>query len=468
MDTPAAPARTPLASEMAAHVSRLRTCFNSGRTRPLSWRRAQLEAVDRMLTERSAELLAALAADLGKPDLEAYSHEVVFCQNEAKLALKKLASWAKPERVPTSLVAQPGRSVLMPEPLGVVFIISPWNFPLQLMIAPLVGAIAAGNCALLKPSELSVHTSKLLAEIIPKYLDNEAFVVVEGGVAETAALLEQRFDHIFFTGSPRVGRIVMAAAAKHLTPVTLELGGKCPCIVDHDANLDVAARRIVWAKFVNAGQVCLAPDHLLVHEQVYDRLIERLVATVREFFGDDPKASPDYGRIINAEHVRRLAKLLDGENVAIGGDVDEQARYIAPTIIRDVGEDSALMEDELFGPLLPVLRVANVDAAIASVNSRSKPLALYVFSENKRTVESVLARTSSGGAIVNHLLMHVSVPALPFGGVGESGMGGYHGRASFDTFSHRKSVLYKGTGIDPSLMYPPYTEDKKKWIKRLM
>lgn len=453
---------------IAATVERLRRTFDAGTTRPLSWRRAQLEAIVRMLDEGSDSILAALRADLGKSELESFSGEISFVAQEAKRTLAQLRGWTRAESVRTTLLAQPGRSRIVREPLGVVLIIAPWNFPLQLALGPLVGAIAAGNCALIKPSELSSHTSKLIAELVERYLDHDAFAVVEGAVPETTALLEQRFDHIFFTGSPRIGRVVMMAAAQHLTPVTLELGGKCPCIVDRHANLRVAARRICWGKFTNAGQICLAPDYLLVHDEVYDPFVELLRATVREFFGEDPQHSADYGRIIDVRHVRRLAKLLEGETLVIGGQIDEDQRYIAPTIIRDVSEDSALMQEEIFGPLLPVLRIGDIDASISFVNARPKPLALYVFTQDKRASKAVIERTSSGGASINHTWLFASIPSLPFGGVGESGMGAYHGRHSFETFSHHKAVLEKGTGVDPDLIYPPYTDSKKKWIKRFL
>lgn len=449
-------------------VADARACFDSGRTRPLEWRIGQLEALDRMVRERQEDIHHALATDLGKPALEAYIAETSYVRGEIDLTKKKLRSWAKPERVWTTLTAQPGSSFIYREPLGVVLVIGPWNYPFQLVVAPLIGALAAGNTVVLKPSEVSAATSAMLARWIPEYLDRDAVRVVEGGVPETTALLAERFDHIFYTGNGGVGRIVMEAAAKHLTPVTLELGGKSPCIVDRDAALDVTARRIVFGKFYNAGQTCIAPDYVLCHEAVHDALVDRMKAALLEFFGPDPKKSPDYGRIINARHVKRLAPLIGSGRVAVGGEVDEAERYIAPTILTDVAPDSPVMADEIFGPVLPVLKVKNVDAAIAAVNARPKPLALYVFTESSDTHERVLSRTSSGGATVNHVWLHFAVHGLPFGGVGASGMGAYHGRASFETFSHRKGVLKKPTSIDPKIMYPPYDDAKVKWIKRLM
>ena len=456
------------AVEIPAAVGRLRAYFDRGRTRSVKWRRSQLEALVRFLDEQEEALAEALARDLGKPRLEALSYEIRFTRSEAKVALRQLARWVRPERVSTPLLVQPGRSRIHSEPLGVVLIIAPWNFPIQLTLSPLLAALAAGNCAVLKPSELAPACSSLLAAELPNYFDTEAVCVVEGAVEETTILLAQRFDHILFTGGPRIARIVMRAAAEHLTPVTLELGGKCPAIVDSEANLEVAARRICWGKFANAGQVCLAPDHLLVHEQVYEPLISALQATVREFFGSDPKASADYGRIVNERHVRRLAGLLEGASIVTGGEVDEAARYVAPTLIRDVGEDSPLMAEEIFGPLLPIVKISSVDEAIAKINARPKPLAVYVFSANDEVCRAVVERTSSGGAVVNHCLMHAANPGLPFGGVGESGMGSYHGRFGFDTFSHRKAVLHKPTAIDPKLMYPPYSERSSELLELLM
>ncbi len=450
-------------------VAKLRFTFDSGRTLPLDYRQEQLAALARFLVERESDIEQAIHQDLGRPAIEIYTSETAFVASEVALTRKKLRSWMKPKRVATSLVAQPGKSRIYREPLGVVLIIGPWNYPLQLVLAPLVGAIAAGNCAVIKPSEVVPTISGLLAEQLPKYLDSEAVKIIEGGVPETTELLEQRFDHIFYTGNGTVGRIVMEAAAKNLTPVTLELGGKSPCIVDHQADLDVTARRIVWAKFYNAGQTCVAPDYILVHDAVADALISRLKETIRTFFGDDPRLSPDYGRIVNERHHRRLMKLIPGSGeIVAGGEADVAARYIAPTILQNVKPDAPVMADEIFGPILPVLRVPSIERAIAFVNERPKPLALYLFSRDPLIQESVLERTSSGGVTINHALLHLTVPALPFGGVGASGMGAYHGRSSFDTFSHAKSVLVKPTWFDPSFFYPPYTNFTKRLIRKLL
>ncbi len=455
-------------SDIASIVKGARAVFDSGRTRPLDWRMRQLEGLASFLQVREAELGDALRQDLGKPALEAYVAEINFVAGEIETTKKRLASWMKPERVWTSLPVQPGRSSIVREPLGVVLVIAPWNYPLHLAIAPLVGALAAGNAAVVKPSEVAPATSAALARWLPQHVDPEAVKVVEGGVPETTELLAERFDLIFYTGNGTVGRIVMAAAAKHLTPVVLELGGKSPCIVDRDVDLDVAARRIVFGKFYNAGQTCVAPDYVLAHEAIEGPLLERIRATIRQFYGDDPKTSPDYGRIVNARHHQRLMKLVGSGEVVIGGEADEADRYLAPTVLRAVSPDSPVMAEEIFGPILPVLTVRSIDEAIAFVNARPKPLALYVFSSNDAVQDQVLERTTSGGATVNHVWLHLGVHGLPFGGVGESGMGAYHGRASFETFSHRKAVLRKPTSIDPSIMYPPYDAAKQRWLKRLL
>jgi aldehyde dehydrogenase (NAD+) len=449
-------------------VRALRAAFDGGRTRPYEWRIRQLDGLIALLQERETEILDALYADVGKPSLEAFTAEVAYTLGEAKLVRAKLKSWMKPESVSTSFLAQPGKSKIVREPLGVVLIIGPWNYPFQLVMGPLVGAIAAGNAVVIKPSEVAPRTSALIAKRLPEYVDGDAVRVIEGGVPETTALLAERFDHIFYTGNGAVGRIVMAAAAKHLTPVTLELGGKSPCIVDRDVSLDVAARRIVWGKYFNAGQTCVAPDYVLAHAEIHDRLLEALARTIREFYGEDPQRSSDYGRIVNARHHQRLMRLMESGEVVIGGEADEIDRYIAPTILRDVAPDAPVMADEIFGPILPVLKVPSIDAAISFVNERPKPLALYVFSNDARAQESVIERTSSGGATINHCWMHLAVAELPFGGVGESGMGAYHGKLTFETFSHRKAVLQKPTLIDPPLLYPPYDATKKKWLRRLL
>ena len=456
-------------AHIAQQVDALRSVFESGRTRSYEWRSEQLGALLTLLEREQASIAEALAADLGKPRLESWMSEVNEVATSVKFLRKNLKRWMKPERVKTPLPLQPGKSYILREPLGVALIIAPWNYPLLLSLNPLAGALAAGNVAVLKPSEVAPATSALLARLVHQYLDSEAVRVVEGGVPETTELLAARFDTIFYTGNGTVGRIVMQAAAKHLTPVTLELGGKSPCFIDASANLEVAAKRVVWGKFMNCGQTCVAPDYLLVHESVHDRFVGLLKQTIESFFGAQPETSKDYGRIVNERHLRRLLALLPGSgDVVVGGRADEATRFFAPTVLTNVSEDAPIMQDEIFGPILPVLRISDVEQAVRFVNVRPKPLASYVFAADDRVQERFVTATSSGGAIVNHVVLHLAVQGLPFGGVGPSGMGAYHGKHSFDAFSHRKAVLKKPTALDPSIMYPPYTDSKESWLKRLM
>jgi aldehyde dehydrogenase (NAD+) len=451
-------------------VARLRATFRSGKTKAVSWRREQLAEIERMLDEHEAAFVQALHDDLRRPSIEAYSADIGVTKGEVKYIRKHVASWAKAKNVVAPITVQPGRGKLIPEPLGVALIISPWNYPVYLLLTPLAAAIAAGNAVVLKPSELSPATSALLARLVPQYLDPDAVAIVEGGVPETTALLDQHFDHIFFTGSTRVGKVVMAAAARNLTPVVLELGGKSPAIVAGDADVAIAARRLIWGKHLNAGQTCIAPDYVLVESSVRDRLVDEMGKAVTEFLGRDTKASPDYCRIINDSHFERLSKLLAtaGGSVAFGGATDPTERFIEPTVIVDPDLDAGIMQEEIFGPLLPVVAVESIADAIEFVNDRPKPLALYVFSNSGDTVDQVIGNTSSGGACVNHTLLHITPTNLPFGGVGASGMGSYHGKAGFDAFSHTKSVLAKPAKPDVKLIYPPYTPLKERIIHRAL
>lgn len=449
-----------------AQVSRLRQTFESGRTRPLEWRRQQLKQLIAMHDDHADEFIVALHDDFGKPTFEAFTSDVGQGKMEAKSALKNLKKWTRPERI--GLFSVLGKARVLREPLGVVLIISPWNYPVGLLLSPLVGAIAAGNAVVLKPSEVTPHVSAVLAKRIPEYMDPDAIALVEGGVEETTALLEQRFDHILYTGNGNVARIVMQAAAKHLTPVTLELGGKSPCIVHKDADIETAARRIAWGKFTNAGQTCIAPDYILVHESKQAELVAALEKSVREFYGNDPKDTADYTRIVNSHHHKRLSTLMKDGVPAFGGDLDPDQCYIAPTVLLDAADDSRVMQEEIFGPILPIRKVRDIDEAIDFVNGREKPLALYLFTNDKTVENDVLNRTSSGGVCVNGTLMHIMDPRMPFGGVGPSGTGAYHGRHTFETFSHRKSVLTRGTRFDPKLMYPPYGKILTRLVRRFM
>ena len=450
------------------HLADLRATFRAGRTRPMAWRKQQLKRLRALLKENEQALADALHGDLRKSYFEAWSSEINFTVNEIDHSLAHLDEWARPQSVDTPIAYQPASSEIRKEPLGVTLIIAPWNYPVQLMLAPLAAAISAGNCAVLKPSEVAQHTATLLTKLIPQYLDGDAFRVVEGGVPETTALLEERWDHIFFTGSTTVGRIVMLAAAKHLTPVTLELGGKSPCIVAADAPMKVAARRILWGKVWNAGQTCVAPDYILVERGAEAKLLAAMKKTLAEFYPGETKASPDYARIISDRHFDRLVGLLEDQTVALGGDTDREQRYIEPTVVTGVDLQSPLMQEEIFGPILPIVPYDSLQEAIDFVNDREKPLALYVFTKKKKTAEAILQNTSSGGAAVNVSVLHLGVPDLPFGGVGPSGMGAYHGQAGFDCFSHTKSVFTKSALIDPPVLYPPYSELKKRVTRTLL
>jgi len=453
---------------VAAAVERLRHTFDSGKTRPIKWRLHQLAEIDRMLREHETDIAEALQADLGKCRFEAVMTEVSFVQAEAKYARKHLSGWMRPKRVRTPIMAQPGRSSIQPEPKGVVLIIAPWNYPMSMIMAPLVGAVAAGNCAILKPSEITQHTSSMLARLIPRYLDPEAFTVVEGGVPETTELLEQHFDHILYTGNERVARVVMTAAAKHLTPVTLELGGKSPCLVDKSADIEVAASRIAWGKFINAGQTCVAPDHVLVHREVATKFTEALAAKIREFYGQDAAQSPDYCRIASTRHTERFVKLLAGQKIHTGGRVDVAARYVEPTIVLDPPADSELMQEEIFGPVLPIITVEEMHEAVKFVADRPKPLALYLFSKSKALEHVVLSRLSAGSVCINDAVIFMVSPELPFGGIGNSGMGRYTGWYGFETFSHMKPVMKRSNRFDAPMRYPPYSEKKAKLMKLAM
>ncbi len=450
---------------VSATLARLRQTFESGKTRPIEWRLQQLSEIDRMLRDHESDFAEALKADLGKCRFEADLTETSFVQAEAKYARKHLEDWMRPQRVRTPLMAQPGKSYIQPEPKGVVLIIAPWNYPMSMVMAPLVGAVAAGNCAIMKPSEITSHTSAALARILPRYLDNEAFAVVEGGIPETTELLEQPFDHILYTGNERVARVVMAAAAKHLTPVTLELGGKSPCLIDKSADIEVAASRIAWGKFINAGQTCVAPDHVLVHREVATKFIETLSAKIREFYGDDPAQSPDYCRIASERHTERFVKLLEGQKIHTGGCIDVARRYVEPTIVLDPAPDSALMQEEIFGPVLPVITVDEMHHAIKFVADRPKPLALYLFSKSETLEDVVLSKLSAGSVCINDAVLFMVSPELPFGGVGNSGMGRYTGWYGFETFSHMKPVMKRSFRFDAPMRYPPYTDKKARLLK---
>ncbi|BBZ35891.1 aldehyde dehydrogenase family protein [Mycolicibacterium confluentis] len=447
-------------------LAETRRCFATGRTRSLEWRREQLLGIERLVSEQEPAIAEALAADLGRSAQESWLGDIASTKAEAAYARKHLKKWMRRQRVSLPLAQLPGRGWVQYEPLGVVLIIGPWNYPVYLSLGPLVAAVAAGNCAVIKPSELAPATSALLARLVPQYVDPEAVRVVEGDAAITQDLLAQGFDHAFFTGGTEIGRRIMAAAAPTLTPVTLELGGKSPVIITADADIDVAARRIAWIKLLNSGQTCIAPDYVLVERSVRDRFVAQLSACLREFRSEETVPAM---RIVNERHLDRLAAMLrttDGQ-IAYGGAVDRDALRMEPTVVVDPPVTDAVMAEEIFGPILPVITVDSVDRAVEYVNSGPKPLAAYVFTSSTRRGREIVDRIPSGGAVLNHVAMHCLVPQLPFGGVGASGMGAYHGRWGFEALSHRRAVLAKPAKPDPTFVYPPHTKRALALMRRL-
>uniref|UniRef100_A0AC34RGP4 Aldehyde dehydrogenase n=1 Tax=Panagrolaimus sp. JU765 TaxID=591449 RepID=A0AC34RGP4_9BILA len=453
-------------------VTKLRDSFNDGVMESLQSRRNQLEAFKKMIVDNQDAICDAIWKDLHKARIEVIAHETDFLISEISEAISNLKSWTAPTKVTKYVLQAMDSAYIKHDPLGVVLIIGAWNFPVRLLLAPMVGALAAGNTVVIKPSELSVNISALVAELIPKYLNENVVQVVQGGPAETTELLKERFDHIFYTGNPVVGRIIMRAAAENLTPVTLELGGKNPVIIDSGVDLQAVARRLVWGKFTNAGQICVTADYVLNLNPNKEELLKYMNEAIIEFYGENQKESPDYGRIINLRHFDRISKLLDGTSgdIVHGGDRDRDERYIQPTIVDNVKETDVLMSEEIFGPILPILTVENIESAIAFIKKREKPLSLYIFSTNSANIDMVTNKTSSGGIVINDLIMHLSLETLPFGGVGNSGMGNYHGKYTFDTFTHQKAVLHRPAGFERILFmrYPPYNENKLSWARRFV
>lgn len=448
-------------------VEAQREFFRTGATRDTQFRRDRIRELAAAIQRDRKLLLEALREDLGKPTFEAYVADISGVLAEADRAARNVASWARTRRVPTPGFLFPARSLVRPEPLGIALVIGPWNYPAALVLSPLVGALAAGNCAVLKPSELAPATSAAVASIISGCFDPSYVAVAEGGPEVSRALLAERFDYIFFTGGERVGRLVMEAAARNLTPLTLELGGKSPCIVEPDAGIERAARRIAWGKYFNAGQTCIAPDYLLVNRSVKGDLVEALKRNIRGFYGDDPRRSPDFARIVSDAHFERLCGLLEAGEVLAGGESDASDRYVAPTIIGGVSPGDPVMREEIFGPILPVMEYGDLGEAIDFVNERPKPLALYFFSADRAARERVLEETSSGGCCMNDVVVHFSNSSLPFGGVGSSGFGKYHGRWSFEAFSNMKAVVEKSFSLDAYVRYPPY-RNTLKLVQRLI
>uniref|UniRef100_A0A8C6NP12 Aldehyde dehydrogenase n=1 Tax=Nothobranchius furzeri TaxID=105023 RepID=A0A8C6NP12_NOTFU len=475
-------------------VAQARKAFESGRSRPLEYRIYQLKNLKRLFTERQKEIADAINKDLNRSEVGTQMFETLGLEGEINLIIRKLKEWAAPRPVEKNLMTLSDTVYIQPEPLGVVLIIGAWNYPWAVTIQPLIGAIAAGNAAVVKPSEVCVHTAKVMENLLPLYIDKELYPVVTGGVPETQELLRQRFDHIFYTGNSTVGKIIMEAAAKHLTPVTLELGGKSPCYIDKTCDLSIACRRIAWGKYTNCGQTCIAPDYILCEPSIQDRVIEEVKKSIKGFYTADPKTCPDYGRIINQRHFKRILTLLEDSTVAAGGENDESGCYIgknicqpfgfsrenqapscskllvlrlAPTVLRDVKPEAKVMQEEIFGPLLPILPISGLDEAIKFINKGEKPLALYVFSSDEKVINRMRDETSSGGFLANDCLVHFSISSLPFGGVGNSGMGCYHGKFSFDQLSHLRGCLVKKLKMEGvnNMRYPPHTPKKLGWAR---
>ena len=431
----------------------------------ISQRKLRLEQLKKVILKNEAEISAALKADIGKSAFETYATEIGFILEEINYTIKHLDSWSVIKKVKTPLTLFPGKSFIHAEPYGVVLIISPWNYPFQLCMSPFIGAIAAGNKVVVKPSEFAQQTSSIIQKIISDVFTESEVVVVEGGLNETQLLLKQKFDYIFFTGSTAVGKIMMKAAAEHLTPLTLELGGKSPCLIEESANLEVAAKRVAWGKFLNAGQTCVAPDYVLVPEHLQDEFISKLRFYLQQFYGSDIKSSQDYPRIVNHKHFDRLKDLLIKEKIVEGGVLEREDNFISPTIMKNVEWTDKIMEDEIFGPILPVIPYKKLEEAIQNILNYPKPLAFYVFSEKSEKQKEIISRVPFGGGCINDTVVHLANPNLPFGGVGTSGIGSYHGQKSFDTFTHYKSVYKQGTLVDIPLRYPPYNETKLNWVK---
>lgn len=446
-------------------IENLRVFFGTHQTKDVAFRKKQLQKLKEVILSNEKKITEALFLDLHKCYEEAYLTEFSFVLQEIDYHLKNLEDWTKSLRVPTPFHILPSRSKILNEPLGVALIIAPWNYPFQLLFSPLVGAISAGCCTVLKPSPSAPNIAKVMDEMIQSTFDENYICLIQGGREVNELVLKERFDVMFFTGSSTVGKVVMRAAAENLTPVILELGGKSPCIVDEEANLAITAKRIIWGKTINAGQTCIAPDYVFVQEKVKDKLIEQMKVALQELFGEDIEKSPFYARIVHQEAFERLEKLAKEGKIQVGGRMDKEKLFIEPTIIDEITSDSLIMQGEIFGPLLPILTYTRIDDVIHYINANEKPLALYYFGKTKQANE-VLRKTSSGGATINDTLMQITNHHLPFGGVGNSGMGSYHGKGTFDAFSHRRGVVTSPTWIDLPLKYPPFKYFS--WVKRLI
>lgn len=453
-------------TSVAESVGKQHTYFKTNITRDLSFRIEQLNKLKSVLKKHEEQLLEALKKDFRKPALESYGTEIGFLYSEIDHILRHIKKWVKPERVWGSLINFPSRNYIYRQPFGVTLVIGAWNYPLLLSLSPALGAIAAGNCTIIKPSEISEHTSALLADIINSNFEEGYLRVIEGAAETTQALLDEPLDYIFFTGSTRVGRIIMEKAAKQLTPLTLELGGKSPVIVHSDADVTVAARRIAWGKFMNAGQTCVAPDYVYVHKDLKQSLLDKLGEEITAFYGSKTKESSDYARIINHKHFSRLKGYLDNGKIVTGGETDEKELFIAPTILEEVGWDDEVMQEEIFGPVLPVMSYENLNETLDIIREKPTPLSLYVFTSDQTIEHKIINELPFGGGCINDTIAHLGNHNLPFGGLGQSGFGNYHGKNSFEIFSHQKSIMKKPTWMDNPMRYAPYS-GKLKWLNKI-
>lgn len=458
----------------AAHIQQTfnmqRSFFDNGWTRSYEFRIEQLKKLKQAIKRNEKQIIEALYLDLHKPEYEAYTSEIGILYEEINVAMKQLKHWMKPKKIMTPVVLHPSQSSIRYEPFGLVLIIGPWNYPFQLLIAPLIGSIAAGNCAILKPSDQTRHVSDVILKLIEETYPRDYISVVQGPGAMVGPMLIERFhfNHIFFTGSPNVGKEIAKMAAAHLTPVTLELGGKSPAIVDQSANLEVAAKRLMWAKFFNAGQTCVCPDYLLIHESVKEPFIEKMKEVLLAYYGEDPRQSESYGRIVNGKRIEALKRLMTSGQIIHGGQVIEDERYVAPTLIDQVSMDDLIMQEEIFGPILPIITFKSMPEALGIIRENRYPLALYLFTENQGAEEFFIENVEFGGGCINNGIIHLVNSEMPFGGVGNSGMGRYHGKFSFETFSHQKSIVKTSSWVDPDIKYPPYKASKLSLAKKFM
>lgn len=449
-------------------VKKQRNYFLRGQTLDISFRIKALKKLKEAIKKNEKEILTALYNDLGKSETEGYMTEVGMVYDEINYMIKNIGKLSKVKKVKTPLVQFYSKSYILPSPYGNVLIMSPWNYPFLLTIDPLVDALAAGNTAVLKPSNYSANTSFIIKKLISEIFNEEYVSVVEGGRDENTELLNNKFDYIFFTGGKTVGKLVMHKAAEHLTPITLELGGKSPCIIEETANLQLAARRLVFGKFINSGQTCVAPDYVLVQKSVKDEFLKYLLSEIKSQYGEDPLNNKSYGKIINQKHFERLIKLMEGEKVLIGARYDENAQKIAPTVLDNINLESKIMGEEIFGPIIPIIDFDNISDIYSIIRENDTPLALYLFSENKSVINEITHNISFGGGCINDTIIHLATVNMPFGGVGQSGMGSYHGKYGFDTFSHNKSIVNKSNKLDLKIRYPPYNENKDKLMRKFM